>query len=83
MNKHVVFQVVAAATVALVLWLMPLLADAAPRRCPSGYPIPIANGCRSVAGNGVACNQGYEGRFRSVDGRWVGFCAVHKMARGG
>ena len=82
MNKHVMFQLAAAATVALALWLMPLLADAAPR-CPSGYPIRIPNGCRSVAGNGVACNQGYEGRFRSVDGRWIGFCAVHKIARGG
>ena len=62
------------AMLTLALLFQPSVAGAG-NSCPAGY-IPISHGCRTPAGNSVACDAGYEGRFRKVGGRWVGRCAV-------
>lgn len=72
-RSHVIFQIVAAVVIILALLLTAIPASA--RTCPMGYPIRISHGCRSVAGSGVACDSGFEGRFRKVNGRWMGRCA--------
>lgn len=69
---------------ALVLVLVALLPAAVQAQaCPTGYPIRISHGCRSVAGNGVACDSGYEGRFRKVNGKWIGRCAPGPVVQRG
>ena len=67
----------------LVLLLVMLPAAASAGSCPPGYPLAIPHGCRSVAGNGVACNAGYQGTFRQVNGRWVGRCVPGPIVWGG
>lgn len=67
------------AVLTLLIFLLPA-APASARTCPPGYPIPIAHGCRSVAGSGVACNNGYQGTFRQVNGRWIGRCVPGPVA---
>lgn len=72
-RSHIAFQIVAVAVILLALLLSTVIpADSS--TCPMGYPIPIAHGCRSTSGRGVACDSGYQGTFRKVNGRWVGRC---------
>lgn len=78
-RSHIAFQIVAV-VILLALLLSAIPVDA--RTCPPGYPIGIAHGCRSVAGNGVACDPGYQGTFRRVNGRWVGRCVPGPVAIG-
>ncbi len=70
----------ALSALALLLVLLPAVASAG--SCPAGY-IPISHGCRTPGGNSVACDDGYEGRFRNVNGRWVGRCAAGPIVWGG
>ena len=66
----------------LLIAMLPAQAQAL-RTCPTGYPIRIAHGCRSVGGNAVACESGYQGQFSRVNGRFVGKCVPGPIARGG
>jgi hypothetical protein len=71
----------ALSALALLLVLLPTAASAG--TCPAGYPISIPHGCRSVTGNGVACNSSYQGTFRQVNGRWMGRCVPGPVVWGG
>lgn len=72
----------ALATLVLLVVLLPA-APASARSCPASYPIRITHGCRTVGGSGVACDSGYEGRFRKVNGYWIGRCAPGPIVIGG
>lgn len=80
-RSHTEFQIVAVVVVILALLLTAVPVDA--RTCPMRYPIRISHGCRNTAGNGVACDSGYQGTFRKVNGRWIGRCIPGPVVIGG